>query len=134
MQTISQSLEHSLFFFNVHSSLTHTPSLTVSQSSFNAHSSRHTFTHCVLKITILSHSHTHTLSLPLIYTPLTLTNPNSLYPTNYSPFTLTHTLSLSLLSHLLPSMHTPLTLTHLHSLCPTNYNPLTFTHTLSVFL
>merc|ERR1712155_123283 len=44
MQTISHSLAHSIYFFNAHSSLTHTSSLTVSnkfhfsQSSFTAHS------------------------------------------------------------------------------------------------
>ena len=38
----------------------------------------HTFTHCVPKITILSQSQTHTLSIPLIYT---LTHPHSIFPT-----------------------------------------------------
>ena len=37
MQTISQSLAHSLFFFNAHSSLTHTPSLTVSHKLHFSH-------------------------------------------------------------------------------------------------
>ena len=37
MQTISQSLENSLFFFNAHSSLTHTPSLTVSHKLHFSH-------------------------------------------------------------------------------------------------
>merc|ERR1712067_44927 len=49
-----------------------------SQSPFNAHDTRHTFTHCVPQITILSHSHTHTLSILLIYT---LTHPHSISPT-----------------------------------------------------
>ena len=37
MKTISQSLAHSLFFFKAHSSLTHTPSLTVSHKLHFSH-------------------------------------------------------------------------------------------------
>ena len=107
---------------------------THSQSSFKAHSSHiHTLTlspHSAHSSHILTHA--HTLNLPLMHTPLTLTHLHSLCPTNYTSLTFIQTHSQS--SFIAHSSHIHTLTLSPHSVHSSHILTFSHTHTLSISL